>query len=72
MQDPMSLGQDGLRANNQDGMQIYGNLRTSSNAQSTRVFGEDMRCESHDAARHLDLKKAMSLDLDSSFFSRRT
>ena len=62
--DLMSPGQDGLRAMNKDGSIVYG-VSFADVVRCSKYKGFDDEGEGRDAARHLVLTKAMSLDLDS-------
>ena len=68
LQDPMSPGLDGLRAINKDGSFVYGDKSSAEVVHCSKYKGVDDEGEGGDAARHLVLTKALSLDFDSRFF----
>ena len=63
----MSPGLDGLRAINTDGSFVYG-VSSAEIVDCLKYKSVGDEGESRDAARHLVLTKALSLDLDSRFF----
>ena len=66
IQDPMSPGQDGLRAINKDGSFVYGAF-SAEVVNCLKYKSVDDEGESRDVARHLVLTTALSLDFDSRF-----